>query len=57
MEVSVEMKTVASDWHVYSKIVWQRSRKGEKLIAEKEKTQGSNRYRSVRCCLDVEKEE
>ena len=37
MEVSVEMKIAARGWHVYGKIVWQSTRKGEKLTAGKEK--------------------
>ena len=38
MELSVKMKIAARGWHVYSKTVWQSSRKGETLTAEKEKT-------------------
>ena len=37
MEVSVEMKITARGWHVYDKTVWQSTRKGQKLMAEKEK--------------------
>ena len=37
MEVSVEMEIAAKGWHVYDKTVWQNSRKGENLTAEKEK--------------------
>ena len=37
MEVSVEMKIAARGLHVYGKTVWQSPRKGEKLMAEKEK--------------------
>ena len=37
MEVSVEMKIATRGLHVYGKTVWQSPRKGEKLMAEKEK--------------------
>ena len=57
MEVSVEMKIVARGWHVYSKTLWQSPHRGQKLTVAKEKKQVGNRFRSVRCCLDAEREE
>ena len=38
MEVSVEMKINARGWYVYDKTVRQSPHKGQKLMAEKEKT-------------------